>query len=124
LDEAHRFRMSGIPISRFRKTNGTLDKMDSHNYNMHMASCTLRLEAQYKSILKPTPLGNEIEDLHWILCFLDSSFLLTLLLPPDIFDNTPNIENNWVTDGSNVSGTERGPGFTPVGDPYKKGPEF
>jgi hypothetical protein len=49
---------------------------------------------------------------------------LTLQLPPDTFDYTLNIDDNWIADGSNVPGTEHGVRFTPVADPYKKGPEF
>jgi hypothetical protein len=71
-----------------------------------------------------TPLVNGIEDLHWILHFLESSSWLTLQLPPDTFDYTLNIHDDWIADGSNVPGTERGAGFTPDADPYKKGPDF
>jgi len=89
-----------------------------------MASCILILEPQYKWMLTATPLVNGIKDLHWIMRFLESSSWLTLQLPPDTFDYTLNIDDNWVMDRSNISGTERGAGFTPVADPNKKGPEF
>jgi len=49
---------------------------------------------------------------------------LTLQLPPDTFDYTLNIPDDWVVDGSHVSGSERGAGITPVADPYNNGPEF
>jgi len=75
-------------------------------------------------MLTAIPLVNGITDLRWILRFLESSSWLTLLLPPDTFDYTLNIDDNWIADGSNVPGTERGAGFTTVADPYKKGPEF
>jgi hypothetical protein len=86
LDEAHRLKTSGTPIGKFRKANSTLVEMDSHKYNMHMASCILSLEPQYKWRLTATPLVNGIEDLRWILKFLDSSSWLTLKLRPDTFD--------------------------------------
>jgi hypothetical protein len=124
LDEGHRLRTSGTPIGKFRKVNGTLVKMDSRDYNMHMASCILSLEPQYKWMLTATPLVNGIEDLRWILRFLESSSWLTPQLPPGTFDYTLNIDDDWIADGSNVPGTEHGAGFTPVADPYKNGPEF
>jgi hypothetical protein len=91
---------------------------------MHMASYTLSLEPQYKWMLMATPLVNGIEDLHWILRFLESSAWLTLQLPPDTFDCTLNFDDHWVADGRNVSGTGRGAGFTPDVDPYQKRPKF
>jgi len=71
-----------------------------------------------------TPLVTGIEDLSWILCFLESPSWLTLPLPPDTFDYTLNIDGNWIAHESNLPGTEGGAGFTPVADPYKRGPEF
>jgi len=124
LGEAHRLRMSWTPISMFRKANGRLIKMDSHNYNMHMVSCILSVEPQYNWMLMTTPLVYGIEDLRWILHFLESSSWLTVQLPPDTFNYTHNIDDDWVAHGSNVSGTKRGAGFMQVADPYKKGPEF
>jgi hypothetical protein len=124
LDEGHRLGTSGTPIGKFRKANGMLVKMDSCDCNMHMASCILSLEPQYKWMLTATPLVNGIEDLRWILHCLDSSSWLTLQRPSDTFDYTLNIDDDWIADGSNVPDTERGAGFMPVGDPYKKGPEF
>ena len=45
LDETHRLTTSGTPIGKFRKANGMMVvKMDSHDYNMHMASCIVNLE--------------------------------------------------------------------------------
>jgi hypothetical protein len=79
-----------------------LVKMDSRNYNMHMASCILSLEPQYKWMLTATPLVNGMEDLRWILRFLESSSWLTLQLPPDTFNYTLNINDDWIADGSNV----------------------
>jgi len=64
LYEGHRLRMSGTPIGKFMKANGTLVNMDSRHYNMHMAACLLSLEPQYKSMLTATPLVNGIKDLH------------------------------------------------------------
>jgi hypothetical protein len=75
-------------------------------------------------MLTATALVNGIEDLHWILRFLESSSWLTLQLPPYTFDYTLNIDDDWIADWSNVPGTERGAGITPVADPYKNGPEF
>jgi hypothetical protein len=46
LDESHRLRTSGTPIGKLRKANGTFVKMDSQDYNMHLASCILSLELQ------------------------------------------------------------------------------
>jgi len=71
-----------------------------------------------------TPLVNGIEDLHWILRCLESSSWLTLWLLVDAFDYTLNIDDDWIADGRNVPGTERDAGFTPVADPFTKGPEF
>jgi hypothetical protein len=93
LDEGHRLRTSGTPIGKFRKANGTLVKMDSRDYNMHMASCILSLELQYKWMLTSTLLVNGIEDLHWMLRFLEGSSWLTLQLPLDTFDYTFNIDD-------------------------------
>jgi len=123
LDEAHRLRMSGTPISRFGKANGKLVKMDSHDYNMHKASCILSLDPQSKWMLTATPLVNGIADLYWILRFLESSSWLTLQLLPNTFDYTLSVSEDWVVDGSNVSGTEHDAGFTPVADSYMNGPE-
>jgi hypothetical protein len=75
-------------------------------------------------MLTATPLVNGIEDLCWILRLLESSSWLTLKLLPQTFDYTLNIDDDWIADGSNMPGTERGAVFTPVADPYKKGPEF
>jgi len=124
LNQAHRLRTSGTPIGKFRKANGTLVTMNSRNYNMHISFCILCLELQYKWILTATPLVNGIEDLRWILQFLESSSWMTLQLQPATFDNTLNIDDDWIADGSNVPDTERGARFTQVADPYKKGPEF
>jgi hypothetical protein len=46
MDEAQRMRQSGTPIGKIRKANGTMVKMDSRDYNMHMASYILSLEPQ------------------------------------------------------------------------------
>jgi hypothetical protein len=124
LCEGHRLRISGTPIGKFSKANGTFVKMQARDYIMHMASCILSLEPQYKWMLTATPLVNDIEDLHWILRFLESSSWLTLQLPPDTFDYTLNIDDNWIEHSSNVPATERGAEFTPVADRYKKDPEF
>ena len=124
LDETHMLRMSGTRIGKFRKANGTFLKMDSRDYTMHMASCKLSLEPQYKWMLKATPVVNGSEDLRWMPHLLESPSWLTLQLPPDTFDYTHNIDDYWIATRSNVPGTERGAGFTPVADPYKKGPEF
>jgi hypothetical protein len=69
-------------------------------------------------MLTATPLVNGIEDLRWILCFLENSSWLALPLPPDTFGYTHNFDDHWVTDRSNVSGTERSAVFTPVANPY------
>jgi len=114
LDESHSLRTSGTPNDKFRKANGTMVKMDSHDYNMHMASYILCQELQYKWMLTVTRLVHGNKDLHWILDFLQSSCRLTLHLPLDTFDCTLNINNHWVTDHSNVSGTTPCAGFTPV----------
>jgi len=110
--------MSGTSIGNFRKANGTMVTMDSHNYNMHMELYILSLEPQYKWMLTATPLGNGTKDFSWILRFLESSSWLTLQLPPDTLDYTLKFDYHWVADGSNVSGTERGAGFTPVANSY------
>jgi hypothetical protein len=124
LDAAHRLRMSGTPIGKFRKANCMLLKMNSHEYNMQMASCILSLEPRYKWMPMATSLVNSIEDFHCIQRFLHSSSWLTLQLPPDTFDYVLNIDDDRVADGSNVSGTDHHARSTPVADPYKKGPEF
>jgi len=92
MDEGNRLRTSGTPIGKCSKTNGTLVTMDSCDYNMHMASCILSLEPQYKWMLMATPLVNGMEDLCWILRCLESSSWLTLQLPPDTIDYTLNID--------------------------------
>jgi len=124
LDEAKRWRTSGTPISEFRKANGRMVKMDSCDDNMHMVSYTLSPGPQYKSMLMATLLVNGIEDSRWILRFLESLSRLTVHLPQDTFIHTVNFDDHWFADGSNVSGTERGAGFTPVADPYQNGPKF
>jgi len=96
----------------------------TRDYNMHMASCILSLEPQYRWMLMATPLVNGIEDLRLILRFLESSSWLTLQLLPDTFHYTLKIDDDWVADGSNVPITERGAGLTSVANLYKKGPEF
>jgi len=121
LDEAHRSRTSMTPIGKFRKANGKLVKMDSHNYNMHMASCILSLDPQHRWMSMATPLVNGIEDWHWIPRCLECSSSLVLQLPQETIDYTLNIDNDWVADGRNVSIPQPGAGFTPVADPYKKG---
>jgi len=124
LDRAHRLRTSGTPISKFRKPHGSLVEMNSRIFILHMVSCILSLEPQYKWMLTATPLVNFIDDWHWILRFLESSSRLTVQLRPDTFKYTLNIDDEWVADGSNESGTERGAEFTPVADLYENGPEF
>ena len=73
LDEAQRLGMSGTPIGKFRKANGTSVKMDSRNYNMHIAFCILSIKPQYQWMLTATPLVNGIEDWHLIQPFVESS---------------------------------------------------
>jgi hypothetical protein len=124
MNEGYRLRTSRTPIGKVRKANGRLVKIDSCNYNMHMASCILSLEPQYKSKLTATPLVNGIEDLRWIVRFVESSSWLTLQVPPDTVNYTLNNDDDWIADGSNVPGTERGAGYTPPADRYKKGPEL
>jgi len=116
--------MSRTPITKFRKAKGTWVEMNSHDYNMYMAFCILSLRPQYKWMLMSTPLVNGMEDLHWILCFLESSSGLTLQLLPDIYDNSLNIDDDCVTNRSTVSGTEWSVGFMQVADQSKNGPEF
>jgi hypothetical protein len=118
MDEAHRLRTSVTPIGKFRKANGTMVKIVSRDYNMHMASYIISLEPRYRWMLMATPLVNGIEHLRWILRFRESSSWLTLQLPPDTFGYTHNFDDHWVTDGSNVSGTERGAVFMPVAATY------
>jgi hypothetical protein len=48
MDETHRLRTSGTPISKFGKATGTMVKMDFYDYNMHMAFYILRLGPQFK----------------------------------------------------------------------------
>ena len=91
---------------------------------MHMASCILSLELHYKWMLTATTLVHGIQDLRCILRFLQSSSWLTLQMPPDTFEYTLNIDDDWIADGSNVPGTGRLAVFMPVADPYKEGPEF
>jgi len=116
--------MGGTPIGNFRKANGTLFKMDSHNDSMHMASCIFSLELQYKWMLNATPLANGIENLNWIVHFHESSSWLTVWLLQETFNYILEIDNNCTADGINVLGSDCGAGFTQVADPYKKGPEF
>jgi hypothetical protein len=99
-------------------------KMDSHNYNIHLASCRLCLEPQYTCRLTATLLVNGIEDWSLIVHFVERSSWLTLQLLPDTFNNTLNIDNDWVTDRSNASVTECGGRISPVADPYMQGQEF
>jgi len=116
--------MSGTLIGEVRKANGMLVKVESRKYNMHMASCILSLEPQYTWMLTATRLVNGIKNLIWILHFLETSSWLTLQLPPDTLDYTLNIDDDWVTDRSNVPSTVGGVEFMPVADPYKNGPEL
>lgn len=99
-------------------------KIDSSNYNMHMASCIPSLEVQYKWIITATPLVYGIEVLRLILQFLESSYWLTLQLLPDTLDYTFNIDDNWVTDSTYGSCTEHGVRYTHIVDQYKTGPAF
>lgn len=71
-----------------------------------------------------TPLVNTLEDLYWIWQFLEGSCWLTLYLLPDRFDITLNIDDDWVTERSILSGSQSLVHFTPVGDMYKNGLEF
>ena len=116
LDKAHRLRMSGTPIGKVRRTNVMLFKMDWGNYDLHMASCILSLEPQNKRISIASPLVNGIEVFQWLMWFLESSSWFTPHLLPDTFHNTLNNDDDWVEDGSTMSGTECGTGFMPVGD--------
>jgi 23S rRNA A2030 N6-methylase RlmJ len=75
-------------------------------------------------MLKARLMVNAIEDLCWILRFLQRSSWLTLQLPVDTFDYTVNIDDDWIADRSTVPPTEHGAGFVLVADPYKPGPEF
>jgi len=124
LSEAHQLRTCETPICEFRKANGTLVNMDSCHYNVHMASCILSQELQFNKMLMATPLVNGINDYCWILRFLDSSWQLSRQLLHDSFHHTFNMNDNWVTDASNVSDSKYGAGFTPDADPYMNGPDF
>jgi len=124
LDVAHWLRTSRTPFGKFRKGNCTLLKMDSHKCNMHMVSWTLCQTPQYQWMLMATPLVNTLEDLYWIWQFLEGSCWLTLYLLPDRFDITLNIDDDWVTERSILSGSQSLVHFTPVGDMYKNGLEF
>jgi len=124
LDEAHRLRMSGTPIGKVRKANGMSIEMDSREYIMHMASCILSLELQYKWMLMASQLANGIEVLRWILHCLESSSWLTPHLPPDTFNYTITIDDDWATNRSNISFCEHHAGFTAVTNLYKTGPDF
>jgi len=75
-------------------------------------------------MLKATPFVNGIQDLRWILRFLEISSWLTLQLLPDTFYYTFNIDEDGIADQSNVPGTEHGAWFIPVADLYKHDPEF
>jgi len=68
-------------------------------------------------MLRATQLVNRIEDIRWIQSFRESSSWLILQLARDTVNDSFNINDDRVTDGSNVSGTERGARFTPVADP-------
>jgi hypothetical protein len=91
-------------------------KMDFRNCILHIVSYLPSLELQYKWMLTATPLVNSIEDLHWILCFLESISWLTLQLPPDTLDYTLNLDDHWVANGCNVSDTEHLAVFMTVAD--------
>jgi len=124
MDEVHRLRSSRTPIGKCRNANATMLKMDFRNHIMHIVFHILSLEPQYKWMLMATPLVNRIEDLHWIMRFLESSCWLTLQLSPDTLDYTLNFDDHWLAIGSNVSGTECRAVFMPVADRLKNGPEF
>jgi len=124
IDETQWLKISRTPIGKFRKGNSMVVKMDSRDYNMHLASCILCLEPQYTCMLIATPLVNGIKDLNSILHFVERLSWLTLQLLPNTFNSTLNIENHWVTDRSNMSDTEYGAWISPVADPYMQGPEF
>jgi len=124
MDNDHRLRTNKTPISRLLNANCTMVTMDSHEYNMYIASYILTLDLQYKWMLTATPLVNGFQDFCWILHFLESSSFLTLQLPPDTYDNTLNFDVHWVAEGSIVLGFHPGDRFMQVADPYKKCPEF
>ena len=63
--------MCRTPIRTIRKANGTMVKMDSCDYNMHMASYILSMKLQYKWMSTASPLVNGIKDMAWILSFLE-----------------------------------------------------
>lgn len=123
MDEVYSLSMSRTAISNCRKANGTISKIDSCDCNIYIASYILSPEPQYKWMLMATTLVTGIVDLHWILHFLESVSLITLQLPPDTLNYTLNINNYWVADRSNVSGTEPGAKITPVAGPSNIGPE-
>ena len=120
LDEADRIRTGENPISKFRKANGKLVKIDFRDYINFMTSCILNLELQYRLMSTATLSVNGVDDLCWIPHLLETSFCSTLHLPPDRVYYTLNINDNGIADGSTVPATECGVEFTPVADPYKK----
>jgi len=75
-------------------------------------------------MLVATTFVQGIEELRWILHFLESSSWLIRQLPPDRFHNRLNFDDHWVIDGSTVSDTEPCEGFTPGADPNKIGTKF
>jgi len=121
---AHTLKTSGMWIDKSSRAQGMMVTMGSHDYTMLMVSYILSVEPQSEWMWTETPTVHGNNDLRWILRFLDSSSGLTLQLPPHTVSNTLNFDDRWVSDGSNVSGTKRGAGFTAVLAPSKKGPKF
>jgi len=124
MNDAQRVVMSGTSIATFWMANGTIDHMDYQDYKMYMACYILSLERKKKLLFKATPPICAIEELHWILCIVACSSWLSRVLPAATFNYSFNIYDHWVADGSNVLGSERGAGSTPVEDPSMKGSEF
>jgi len=116
MDEAHRLRTSRTPSGKFGMANGSMVKMDSHNYSVYMAFYILSLELHYPWMLMATPVVNRIEDLRWILHYLERLSWLTLQLPPEKSNFTNTFDDHWVMEGSSVSGIEPGAGRIPGTD--------
>ncbi|KAF8536360.1 P-loop containing nucleoside triphosphate hydrolase protein [Trichophaea hybrida] len=127
IDEAHRYRVCGMPVGKTRRLDGTLVNTPAARYGPFQAEALFRLEPQFKWMLTATPLVNGIEDLRWVLTFLQRDSWLEEYLPPDTFDQAamePQADDWQPNEMNLLLSTQPDAEYTKIANPYQRGPRY
>lgn len=127
VDEAHRFRSSGVSVGQnINPQTGSTYRVDANSAAINLAKHLDCLNPEKKWMLTATPMVNSLADLRWVCRFLERPEWLSQNLPQDTFVDRDDLECGlWEAgvSGSSADGTHPKSMFTPVANPFNN-PEY